>query len=107
MARWAEKRHNFPWSIAAPSEMFTTLFEGVHAIDDDRFVLTAVRRAADKDPFYGASVLIAIGNTDGEIYRLVQCQGMRQAQRVANCLRALHFTEARAIGSGYHYIFSR
>lgn len=87
--------------------MITLLFEGVQAIPDDLLVLNAIRLAAAKDPFYGATALIAIGNTEGEIYRLVQCQGMRQTTRVTNCLRALKFTETRPSGSGYHYIFSR
>ena len=87
--------------------MITLLFDGVQPIPDDGFVLNAMRQAAAKDPFYGATALIAIGNTDGEIYRLVPCRGMRQTTRVTNCLRALNFTEARSAGSGYHCIFVR
>ena len=87
--------------------MITLLFDGVQPIPDDCAVLSAIRQAAAKDPFYGATALIALGNTEGEIYRLVQCQGMRQTARVTDCLRALKFREARSTGSGYHYIFSR
>ena len=87
--------------------MITLLFEGVQAIPDDLLVLNAIRLAAAKDPFCGATALIAIGNTEGGIYRLVQCLGMRQTTRVTNCLRALKFAEIRSSGSGYHYIFSR
>ncbi len=87
--------------------MITVLFEGVHALADDRFVLKEIQQAAARDPLYGASVLIALGNTEGEIYRMVHCQGRRQTERITACLRALRFSEAPSSGSGYHYVFSR
>ena len=87
--------------------MIAVLFEGVDALADDQFVLKEIQRAAAQDPFYGATVLIAISNLDGEIYRMVQCQGMRQTDRVTTCLRALKFAETPPAGSGYHYVFSR
>jgi hypothetical protein len=87
--------------------MITVLFEGVDALADDRFVLKEIQHAAARDPLYGATVLIALINTDGEIYRMVQCQGRQQAERITVRLRALKFREGPSFGSGYHYVFSR
>lgn len=87
--------------------MITVLFEGVPALADDPFVLKEIQQAAARDPLYGASVLIALGNAEGEIYRMVHCQGRRQTERITACLRALRFSEAPSSGSGYHYVFSR
>lgn len=87
--------------------MITVLFDGVDALADDRFVLNEIKHAAARDPLYGATVLIALGNTDGEIYRMVQCQGRRQTERIVARLRALKFNERPSSGSGYHYVLSR
>jgi hypothetical protein len=87
--------------------MITVLFEGVDALADDLFVVKEIQQAAARDPLYGATVLIALGNTDGEIYRMVQCQGRQQAERITARLRALKFKEGPSYGSGYHYLFSR
>ncbi len=87
--------------------MIISLIDGADRPADDAQVLAALRQAGARDPIYGASVLIAINNTQGDIYRLVQCQGMRQAERVLRCLRAFGFVEAFAIGSPFHYTFGR
>ncbi|MBC7705964.1 MAG: hypothetical protein H7274_18715 [Rhodoferax sp.] len=87
--------------------MITVLFEGVQALADDPFVLKEIQQAAARDPLYGATVLIALGNTEGEIYRMVYCEGRRQTERIRACLRALKFSETPSSGSGYHYVFSR
>ena len=87
--------------------MITVLFDGVDALVDDPFVLQEIQHAAGRDPLYGATVMIALGNTEGEIYRMVQCQGRRQTESVTACLRTLKFSESRSSGSGYHYVFSR
>lgn len=85
----------------------SVLFDGVTSLPDDAFVLQAVRAAAARDPLYGAAALIGICNLEGDIYRMVQCQGMSQTRRVTTCLRALRFGERPATGSGYHYVFGR
>ena len=87
--------------------MITVLFEGVSALADDPFLRREILRSATKDPLYGATVQIAICNHEGEIYRMVQCQGRRQTDSVTACLRSLNFTEISSSGSGYHYVFLR
>lgn len=87
--------------------MLISLIDGTERPADDAQVLAALRQAGARDPIYGASVLIAIKNAQGDIYRLVQCQGMRQAERVTCCLRALGFAEMFALGSPFHYTFQR
>lgn len=87
--------------------MIISLIDGAERPADDAQVLAALRHAGARDPIYGASVLIALDNAQGEIYRLVQCQGMRQAQRVTDCLRSLGFAERFAPGSAFHYTFRR
>ena len=87
--------------------MITVLFEGMNALSDDSFLLSQIFRSATKDPLYGVTVQIGIGNQDGDIYRMVQCQGRRQAESVTACLRSLNFVELPTRGSGYHYVFQR
>lgn len=87
--------------------MIISLIDGVQGLPDDGLVLAELRRAAARNPIYGASVLIAIHNAQDEVCRLVQCQGARQAQRVTTCLRALGFVERFALGSPFHYTFRR
>lgn len=87
--------------------MIISLIDGAQRPIDDAQVLAALRKAGARDPLFGASVLIAINNAQGDTYRLVQCQGMRQAESVTQCLRALGFVEAFAIGSPFHYTFAR
>ena len=87
--------------------MITVLFEGVNSPADDPFLLREILRSATGDPLYGATVQIAIGNHEGEIYRMVQCHGRRQTESVTACLRSLNFTETPTSGSGYNYIFRR
>lgn len=87
--------------------MITVLFEGVIALADDPFLLREILRSAARDPLYGATVQIAIGNHEGEIYRMVQCQGKRQTESVTACLRSLNFIETPTTESGYHYVFRR
>ncbi len=87
--------------------MIISLIDGAEQLADDAQVLAALRQAGARDPIYGASVLIAINNAQGDIYRLVQCQGMRQAERVTQCLRTLGFAEMFALGSPFHYTFRR
>lgn len=87
--------------------MMISLIEGAERPPDDAQVLAALRQAGARDPFYGASVLIAINNAQGDTYRLVQCQGKRQAERVTQCLRTLGFAEMFAFGSPFHYTFRR
>lgn len=87
--------------------VITSLIDGVEPPADDAQVLAALRKAATRDPIYGASVLIGVDNAQGEPYRLVQCQGMRQADGVIRCLRALGFVETFVIGSPFHYTFRR
>lgn len=87
--------------------MIVSLIDGADRPADDAQLLAALRLASTRDPIYGASVLIAINNTQGDIYRLIQCQGMRQAQSVTQCLRALGFAETFEIGSSFHYTFRR
>jgi len=87
--------------------MIISLIDGAEQPADDAQVLAALRQAGARDPIYGASVLIAINNAQGDIYRLVQCQGMRQAKRVTQCLRTLGFAETYALGSQFHYTFGR
>lgn len=87
--------------------VITSLIDGVEPPADDAQVLAALRKAAMRDPIYGASVLIAIDNAQGEPYRLIQCQGMRQADSVIRCLRSLGFAETFVIGSPFHYTFRR
>jgi hypothetical protein len=87
--------------------MISVLFEGVDALADDLFVLKEIQQAATRGPLYGATVLIALVNTEGEIYRMVHCQGRQQAERITVRLRALNFNESPSSGSGYHYVFGR
>lgn len=87
--------------------MIISMIDGVERLPDDGLVLAELRRAAARNPIYGASVLIAIHNAQDEVCRLVQCQGARQAQRVTTCLRALGFVERFALGSSFHYTFRR
>lgn len=87
--------------------MIISLIDGAERLADDAQVLAALRQAGARDPIYGASVLIAINNTQGDVYRLVQCQGMRQADSVIRCLRERGFVEAFVIGSPFHYTFRR
>lgn len=87
--------------------MIISLIDGAERPADDAQVLAALREAGARDPLYGASVLIAINNAQGDIYRLVQCQGMRQAERVTQCLRGLGFAETFTLGSPFHYTFRR
>ena len=87
--------------------MIISLIDGTERPADDTQVLAALRRAGARDPFYGASVLIAINNAQGDTYRLVQCQGMRQAESITQCLRGLGFVETFAMGSPFHYTFRR
>ena len=87
--------------------MLTSLIDGAQCPADDGQLLVALRRAGARDPLFGASVLIAINNTHGDIYRLVQCQGRRQTERVTTCLRSLGFAEKFALGSPFHYTFRR
>lgn len=87
--------------------MIISLIDGAQCPSDDALLLAALRRAAARDPIYGASVMIAINNTQGEIYRLVQCQGARQAARVIDCLRSLGFAELFSLDSPFHYTFRR
>ena len=87
--------------------MIISLIDGAEQLPDDAFVLVQLRRAAARNPIYGASVLIAIHNAQDEICRIVQCEGARQAQRVTSCLRALGFVERFALGSPFHYTFRR
>ncbi len=87
--------------------MIISSIDGAQRPPDDARVQEALRRAGARDPIYGASVLIALNNAQGEIYSLVQCQGAQQAQRVTDCLRALGFAELFALGSPFHYTFRR
>jgi hypothetical protein len=87
--------------------MIISAINGAQRPADDAQVQEALRRAGARDPIYGASVLIALNNAQGEIYSLVQCQGARQAQRVTECLRALGFAESYVLGSTFHYTFRR
>ncbi len=87
--------------------MLISLIDGAERLPDDAQVLAALRRAGARNPIFGASVMIAIGNTHGDIYRLVQCQGARQTDRVTACLRAMGFAEQFAFGSLFHYTFWR
>lgn len=87
--------------------MIISLIEGVQPVADDTHVLAQLRRAGARDPVFGASVLIAVANGQGEIYRIVLCQGMRQTERVTTCLRAMGFTEQYEIGSSFHFTFRR
>ena len=87
--------------------MIISPIEGVQRPPDDAQVQQALRRAGARDPIYGASVLIALNNAQGEIYSLVQCQGARQAGRVTACLRTLGFAESFTLGSTFHYTFRR
>ncbi len=87
--------------------MIISLVDGAELLPDDTLVLAELRRAGARDPIYGAAVMIAINNAQDEVCRLVQCQGMRQAQRVTDCLRALGFAERYAPGSSFHYTFRR
>lgn len=87
--------------------MIISLIDGAQCPPDDAQVLAALRQAAARDPIYGASVMIAINNAQGEIYRLVQCQGARQAARVTDCLRSLGYAELFSLGSPFHYTFRR
>ena len=87
--------------------MITVLIDGASPLADDGFVLDALQRAALRSPLFGASVMIGIRNEDGEIYRLVQCQGSRQTARVTERIRSLGFRRESTIGQQYHYLFSR
>jgi hypothetical protein len=87
--------------------MIISLIDGAERLADDAQLLAALRQACTRDPIYGASVLIAINNTQGDTYRLIQCQGMRQAESVTQCLRVLGFAEIFEIGSPFHYTFRR
>lgn len=87
--------------------MMISLIDGAQRLADDGQILAALRRAATRDPIYGAAVLIAILNAQGEIYRLVQCHGMRQADSATQCLRSLGFEENFVLGSPFHYTFRR
>lgn len=87
--------------------MIISLIDGAERLCDDALVLAALRSAGARDPIYGASVLIAVSNAQGDVCRLVQCQGARQLQRVLACLRALGFAERYTLGSPFHYTFAR
>ncbi|MEO7938831.1 MAG: hypothetical protein ABIR55_09425 [Burkholderiaceae bacterium] len=87
--------------------MIISLIDGTERPADDPQILVALRRAGARDPIFGASVLIAINNAEGETYRLVQCQGMRQAESVTQCLRGMGFVQTFAMGSPFHYTFRR
>ncbi len=87
--------------------MIISLIDGAERLVDDAQVLAALRRAGARDPFYGASVMIAINNAHGETCRMVLCQGAQQAGRVTACLRALGFAEMFCLGSPFHYTFRR
>lgn len=87
--------------------MIISLIDGAALLPDDAFVLAQLRLAAARNPFYGASVLIAIHNAQDEVCRLVQCQGARQTQRVTTCLRAMGFVQRFVLGSPFHYTFGR
>jgi hypothetical protein len=87
--------------------MLISLIDGAERPSDDAQLLEALRQAGARDPIYGASVMIAINNAQGDIYRLVQCQGARQAGRITACLRARGFAELFSLGSPFHYTFRR
>lgn len=87
--------------------MIISLIEGAECLSDDVQLLAELRRAGARDPIYGAAVMIAISNTQGDIYRFVQCCGARQAERVKASLRAMGFAERFALGSPFHYTFRR
>ena len=87
--------------------MIISLIDGTERPYDDAQLLAALRRAGARDPIYGASVMIAINNAQGEVYRMVQCQGARQAGRVKACLRDMGFAELFSLGSPFHYTFRR
>lgn len=87
--------------------MIISLIDGAQCLSDDEQVTAALRRAGARDPIYGASVLIAIANHQGETCRIVLCQGMRQADRVIECLRSLGFAERFEMGSPFHFTFQR
>lgn len=93
--------------VQRDGDMIISLIDGAERPADDVLVLAALRQAGARDPIYGAAVLIAIGNAQGDIYRFVQCQGARQAERVKASLRALGFAERYALGSPFHYTFRR
>lgn len=101
--------HGCGWAagLQPHAQMIISLIDGTEPPADDAQLLAALRRAGARDPFYGASVLIAINNTQGDTYRLVQCQGMRQAESVTQCLRGLGFVETFVMGSPFHYTFRR
>lgn len=87
--------------------MIISLIDGAECLSDDAQVVEALRRAGARDPIYGASVMIAIANSQGETCRIVLCQGMRQAERVIACLRGLGFAEQFQMGSPFHFTFQR
>ena len=87
--------------------MIISLIDGVERPADDAQVLAALRQAGARGPIYGAAVSIAISNTQGDVYRFVQCQGARQAERVMASLRSQGFAERYMLGSPFHYTFRR
>ena len=89
------------------TSMIISLIDGTERPADDAQLLAALRRAGARDPIYGAAVTIAINNAQGEVYRMVQCQGARQAGRVTDCLRNMGFAELFSLGSPFHYTFRR
>lgn len=97
--------------VATASRRFASviisLIDGAQRLPDDAHILASLRKDATRDPIFGAAVLIAVHNGQGEIYRLVQCHGMRQADSATQCLRALGFKETFVIGSPFHYTFMR
>ncbi len=96
-----------PARVSKIAAMIISLIDGAERLCDDALVLAALRRAGARDPIYGASVLIAISNAQGDVCRLVQCQGARQLRHVLACLRALGFAERFTLNSPFHYTFAR